>query len=411
MFNNRSDQTPVWQKLGLLFIMYLMQNISLGFTWVLLPLLLREQGLSLSKIGFSALVFSPWALKFLWASRIDSHYHSYWGRRKSWIAPLSGLTVFLIPLLGLMDTQTQLPMILAVIFILNLLIATTDIAVDGYATDILYPKEMSMGNTAQSVGYITGHMLGAGVFLILYQAYGWTLTLFLLTGLYLILFFPILIHKEMPIVNKTESNKKTLNFAPSAKAFLRLPRIRWFLFFLILLGISKNGGNQLRYTMLTDQGINTGNLGELLLWAGFPVSVLGSLVWGWILSKKGNRYGFILSCILIAGLHYVSSVIPKELFDINWGAGIILAGAKFLEGAMMVLIYNMMMNLSVGRQSATNYAVLCSMNHVILLGVLPLAGFVCDSTGYPVFFIGLSFFSFLTLFAGSKIMDRYLRFN
>jgi hypothetical protein len=77
----------------------------------------------------------------------------------------------------------------------------------------------------------------------------------------------------------------------------------------------------------------------------------------------------------------------------------------------MVLIYNMMMNLSVGRQSATNYAVLCSMNHVILLGVLPLAGFVCDSTGYPVFFIGLSLFSFLTLFAGSKIMDLYLGFN
>lgn len=257
MLNNRAGKVPVWQKMGLLFVMYLMQNICLGFTWVLLPLLLRKQGLSLGCIGFSALIYSPWAFKFLWASRIDRHYHSRWGRRKSWIAPLSGLTVLLIPVLGVMNPQTQLPLILVVVFILNLIIATTDIAVDGYATDILHPKEMSMGNTAQSVGYTTGHMLGSGVFLILYQTTGWTLTLFIMAGLYLVL-------------------------------------------------------------------------------------------------------------------------------------------------------YNIIMNLSVGHQAATNYAVLCSLNHVILLSILPIAGFVCDATGYPVFFTGLFFFSLLSLIAGSGIMNRHL---
>lgn len=409
MLNNRAGKVPVWQKMGLLFVMYLMQNICLGFTWVLLPLLLRKQGLSLGCIGFSALIYSPWAFKFLWASRIDRHYHSRWGRRKSWIAPLSGLTVLLIPVLGVMNPQTQLPLILVVVFILNLIIATTDIAVDGYATDILHPKEMSMGNTAQSVGYTTGHMLGSGVFLILYQTTGWTLTLFIMAGLYLVLLLPVLIHKEIPAASgEFESNEKTWNCQPSARAFLRLPRIRWFLLFLLLLVISKNGGDQLRLTMLTDQGLNAGSLGKLLLWAGFPLSVLGSLLCGWILSKKGNLYGFILGCILSSVLHWVSSVIPKETFDLNWGAGIMLGGAKFLEGAMMVLIYNIIMNLSVGHQAATNYAVLCSLNHVILLSILPIAGFVCDATGYPVFFTGLFFFSLLSLIAGSGIMNRHL---
>lgn len=391
--------------------MYLMQNITLGFTWVLLPLLLREQGLSLGSIGFSALIYSPWALKFLWASRVDRHYNPHWGRRKSWIAPLSALTLLLIPVLGIINPQTQLPLVLVVVFILNLVTATTDIAVDGYATDILHPKDMPMGNTAQSAGYITGHMLGSGVFLILYQASGWTLTLLILAGLYLILLLPVLIHREIPAVNEIKSNEKTGDFAPSARSFLRLPRIRWLLLFLLLLGISKSGGDQLRITMLTDQGINAGNLGKLLLWAGFPLSVLGSLVWGWILSKKGNLYGFILGCILSAGLHWISSLIPREIFDLNWEAGIMLGWAKFLQGAMMVLIYNMIMQLSVGRQAATNYAVLCSLNHIFLLSVLPITGFVCDATGYPVFFTGLVFFSLFTLIAGGKIMHRHLAFR
>lgn len=92
--------------------------------------------------------------------------------------------------------------------------------------------------------------------------------------------------------------------------------------------MEKNGGDQLRFTMLVDQGFNAGNLGELLLWAGFPLSVLGSLLWGWILSKKGNLCGFILGCILSAGLHWVSSLIPNEIFNLNWGAGIMLGAGR-----------------------------------------------------------------------------------
>lgn len=69
------------------------------------------------------------------------------------------------------------------------------------------------------------------------------------------------------------------------------------------------------------------------------------------------------------------------------------------------------MNLSVGHQAATNYAVLCSLNHVLLLSVLPIAGFVCDLTGYSVFFTGLFFFSFLTRIAGSGIMHRQVELS
>ncbi len=48
-----------------------------GFFTQALPVLMREQGLSLKAISATSFLFLPWALKFLWAPLVD-HY----GRRR-----------------------------------------------------------------------------------------------------------------------------------------------------------------------------------------------------------------------------------------------------------------------------------------------------------------------------------------
>lgn len=401
-------EVPAWRKMGLLFLMFILQNISLGFTWTLLPLLMREQGLSLGMIGLSALIYSPWALKFLWASQVDRHYSVRWGRRKSWIIPLSLLSLTFLPALALMDPQSHLPLVLLAVFLLNINIATTDIAVDGYATDILKPNERSWGNTTQTTGYIIGHMLGSGVFLIVYQWLGWTETLLVMAGLHVFLMAPVLAHREISPVDVTPVEQAAVEFKPSARAFLRLPRIHWFLLFLVLVGLIENGGTQLRLTMLADSGLNPQDLGQLLFWIGSPLSILGSIAAGVLLNRWGTLRMFGLGCLLIVGLCWFSALIPKGIFDIHWGAGIMLGGEKLISGTMMVLVYSMIMGLSAGRQAATNYAVLCSLNHVVTLGVLPVTGFFGDAIGYSGFFAGLGLFGILTLVTGSHIIRRRL---
>ena len=74
----------------------------------------------------------------------------------------------------------------------------------------------------------------------------------------------------------------------------------------------------------------------------------------------------------------------------------------------MVLVYSIIMGLSAGRQAATNYAVLCGMNHVVTLGVLPFTGLLSDAMGYAAFFTGLGLFAIPTLFMGSHILRRRL---
>ena len=117
---------------------------------------------------------------------------------------------------------------------------------------------------------------------------------------------------------------------------------------------------------------------------------------------------FILGCLMTMGVCWFSALVPTGLFGLGWGAGIMLGGERLVSGLMMVLVYSIIMNLSVGRQSATNYAVLCSLNHVVFLGVLPVTGFLGDAVGYTALFAGLGLLGIVTLFTGSHVLRRRL---
>ena len=156
------SKQPVIHKMWLLFLMYISQKIFLCFNWTLLPIILRRQGVSLGSIGFTTLIYSPWALKFIYAFAIDRFYSNRIGRRKSWIVPLLIISVFILPFLAFLSPEKDFVLLLATVFLLNFIFATIDIAVDGYATDILQVHERPWGNAVQISGYVFGYLMGAG---------------------------------------------------------------------------------------------------------------------------------------------------------------------------------------------------------------------------------------------------------
>ena len=80
------------QKLGVLGGLYLSQGLPFGFFTQALPVFLREQGHSLTLVGFSSALAAPWGLKFLWAPLVDRLSRGRWGRRRSWLLPLQAAT-------------------------------------------------------------------------------------------------------------------------------------------------------------------------------------------------------------------------------------------------------------------------------------------------------------------------------
>ena len=85
---------PVHRKLALLSLLYFVQGLPFGFQATALPVLLRQQGVSLPAIGLLSLLSLPWSLKVFAAPLVDRFGIATFGRRKTWIVPLQvGLAV------------------------------------------------------------------------------------------------------------------------------------------------------------------------------------------------------------------------------------------------------------------------------------------------------------------------------
>ena len=399
------------RKLWLLFLMYISQKIFLCFNWTLMPILLRQKGISLGSIGFAALVFSPWALKFLYASMVDRFYWTSMGKRKSWIVPLMAFSLLIMPLLSLVSPQDHLGILLLVVFVMNFIFATVDIAVDGYATDILLPEERPWGNIIQIAGYVLGYMLGAGGFLILYQSQGWQATVWVIASMQALVILPIVFHHEMlpcKVTTPKQLTSKERVAKIGRRAFLNQPTIRCFLLLAALLALIDQGSGPLRLALLADQGVESAAIGRLNLWFGAPMCLLGAMLSGAMLKKMGFHRILVLGCVTAACIHGHSALISKGFFS-NWmGFGIMLGGEKLTSGVITFLNYSLIMNLSVGNRSATDYAILSSLASLFGFAINPLMGRFGDTIGFFHLYVGLGFLSIAVILMGRWLLDRII---
>ena len=147
--------------------LYFAQGLPFGFFTQALPVILREQGVSLKAIGFTAILALPWALKFLWAPFVDRYGSERFGRRRSWILPLQALGVLLLLVLAHFPPEHGLGALLVAVALTNLVAATQDVATDGLAVDLLEPAERGYGNGVQVAGYRAGMIVGGGLILAL----------------------------------------------------------------------------------------------------------------------------------------------------------------------------------------------------------------------------------------------------
>lgn len=202
LFNQFLLRRSTVVKAGLLISMYMCQTLSLGYVFAALPVIMRQQNMSLKSIGALFILHLPWAFKFLYASWVDRFYIPSIGRRRSWIFPLQWLATVILVLLSQTPPGTHFTAMYMLILMLHIVMATNDIAVDGYATDILQPSERPWGNTIQAGARFAGLMLGSGLMLILHDSLGWRVLCIILAATVFILSLPVVFHREIPPISK-----------------------------------------------------------------------------------------------------------------------------------------------------------------------------------------------------------------
>ncbi len=366
-------RTPA--KLGLLATLYISQGLPFGFFTQALPVVMRQQGISLAAIGLSTLLMLPWGLKFLWAPWVDR------GPRRRWILPLQLASATVLLLLALADPGRTLTWLIVGVLLTNLLAATQDIATDGLAVDLLKHHERGLGNGVQVAGYRVGMVIGGGGLLVAFETIGWAWTFACAAVLLLLASIPVWRFREPPC--------PPMRRQPG----VLLEALRWFtadggrLHWLAVLLVYKAGdylGTSMLRPYFVDRGYGLADLGILLGTAGFAAGLVGALLGGATVQRLGRR-----NALVAFGLLQAVSVASYALLSLGGGDVAVYAAVIFehvATGMATAALFTLMMDRCRPEHAGTDYTVQASVV-VLANGVAgAIGGSTAQALGYAANF-------------------------
>lgn len=370
-------------KLWLLGSLYLAQGLPYGFFTTALPVLMREAGLSLKAISATALLFLPWALKFLWAPLVDRT-----GTRRQWILPLQLAAAGGAALLSFVDIGDSFLLIFAALLMFNLLAAMQDVATDGLAVRLLSEQERGLGNGLQVGAYRLGMVLGGGWLLWVFAKSGWPTMFMAMSGLLLLTSLPVLFLRGETV----ESHAARPPVSQLLSGWARRLRQRGLPLFILLICVYKFGDSMVSSLVspfLKDYGLSKEEIALLKGTLGSAAGLAGAALGGWLAWRLGRRAA-LLGCGLLQTLSlapYLAAALGLGGKEMIW-AGCI--GEHLLGGMATVALFTLMMDASDPDHAGTDYTLMaCAI--VIGTGLASFTGAVfADALGYaPMMATGL----------------------
>ncbi|MEM9486531.1 MAG: MFS transporter [Cyanobacteria bacterium P01_F01_bin.116] len=375
------------QKFTLLGSLYLSQFMPFWFLFQALPILLRQQGMSLEAIGLLPLVAIAITFKFLWSPLIDRYSYGRWGHYRFWIIFFQLLVVAITVVCSLLNLATQLPFILLGLAIMGTCCASQDIATDALAVRLLEPHERGMGNAVQGVGGALGKMIGGGGMLILLNRWGWTSSLLSLAVVMVVALVPVLIYHEPRRQAADTSN--TFGFRDYCNIFIRFVQRPGMGIWLLVLGLYAAAHN-LSATMFTpllvDIGLSAADIGSLLGVFGTGVSIVGTLTASMLIGKLGRKGTLLVaSAIALVGmLFYFLPTFGFNQLPVLYG---IVSFAFFSLGMVATTAFTIMMDKSRRSMAGTDYTLQTSLIGVGSVLSAVVSGVLAEAVGYRGVFV------------------------
>ncbi len=142
-----------------------------GFPWVLigsaLTLWLKEDGLSRTTVGFAGLIFSVYAINFLWAPLLDKIripvLSTRLGPRKAWIFLFQAIIMLAVLGWTMLEPSQYLTWVIGLGLIMAIASASQDITLDALRIEQVDANErdkMAAGAAMTVIGWWTGFKLG-----------------------------------------------------------------------------------------------------------------------------------------------------------------------------------------------------------------------------------------------------------
>lgn len=336
-------------RLSLLLTLYIAQGVPTGVYSHALSPLLRSYGVPLPWLGMLALLAVPWATKFLWAPLVDKHYFPRIGQRRTWILPMQLAGMLVLLAVALFDPESLrgtwgFALFFLLMFLINLIAATQDIATDGLAVRLLAFHERGYGNSLQVAGYRLGVIVGGGLLLWAIEDLGWVLSFVGLAGLMVLLTIPVWrLREPAPLA---QVSAPVTGYWDTFHSFFRRPGLRGWLVVLLTFKLADSLGSAMVKPMLVDMGYSLKAIGLMVTIVGSIATFVGAGIGGWLTVRWGRvraLFVFGTAQILTLGLYalipYASvlglKVTPTLIYVVN-GAEHLASGLSM--AAMLTVI-------------------------------------------------------------------------
>ncbi|XP_023347955.1 major facilitator superfamily domain-containing protein 3 isoform X1 [Eurytemora carolleeae] len=403
------------RRIATLFLLYFVQGAPYGFQTSCLPLILRHQGLSYSKLGALKLLFLPWVCKPLYAPIIERT------RSHTWWLVVSMLSMSAVCGISALQGDLSLIYLSLVLFILNLASATQDISVDSVAIRILKNDELGAGNTVQVIAYKLGAVSVGGILLWVGEVFGHQIMWSLFSLLYLVV---VLLVVSLSLIQSKPANQTTVQekstiimIKENLRQIFRLNGTGWMVGFLLFYKLCERGESVFPI-YLVDKNIP---LTRLAVWNGLVrsvASIIGSGFGGYLLSRKlwKPRRVLLFFCSL-----RVLPILLQTLIIYMWGmegikledldivsihsfyfhtAIFSLCIGNFCAGTLTTAAFTAMMSLSQGAEESiqsTHYSLLATVEVFGKLSFASVSGCFIDELGLFCMFCIFSTLAVLTI--------------
>lgn len=351
---------------------------------------------------YTSWLYFPWVIKPLWSPFVDLVKTKRW-----WVyamqlfigAGMAGVA-FMLP------GDFFLQFTLAFFWLMAFSSATHDIAADGFYMLGLDREQQAFFIGIRNTFYRLAMLTGQGLLVMLAGyletrtgrvPFAWSLVFFLLAGLFvgLALWHRYILPRPASDVQQKEMTFRTIwaAFGRTFVSFFRKEGIVPALLFMLTFRLGESQLVKLASPFLLDKradgglGLSTGQVGFAYGTVGVAALLLGGILGGWAISRKGLRYWLwpMTLAITLPNLVYLYMAYakPGSLWVVNACVAVEQAGYGF--GFTAYTMYLML--FADGAFKTSHYAI--STGFMALGMMLPgmVSGWIQEQVGYPHFFI------------------------
>ncbi|MDK7741726.1 MFS transporter [Helcobacillus massiliensis] len=392
------DHTTTHGVLPLVASLYVTQYLGVGFIYVGLTAILRREGVSLESLAAVSLAGAMWALKPLWAPLVDRFGRTKTGHYRTWLLMLQPLLALAsLALVAIPEPAQHLGVLGALIALYTFISATQDIAADGLTARAVNDATRPLANGIANAAQWVGNILGGGVIVLIFDAFGWGPAMIALAALCLIPLPLTLRHRErLPDAPEPRLGPA---YASLVRVFRQPGGRMWGLAVMPLFLAGTTAAYGLLSPALTDAGWGLDRLGWVLgMFLAIPAAAASLIVGPCV-----RRFG-VSCCLLTAGLVDAFAVIALLPLASGWApvllTVVVLSVFVAAMAAASTIVYTVNMSLARPGSEATDFTVLAAVamtaSYVLGAALMHAAGTV----GYAPVFLVSAALAFLGTAAG-----------